>query len=250
MRNHQTQGRKRKNRSRITFIYIVSFICIIALVWIFLPSRSSEIILPDMSMQTDATQIEPRMIKKKPIQKLNEAEGLFADKEQISLQKDIKKLSKTIIKALNEYDMETIALYVNKEKGLLFSPYVYVTEEAVKFEQAELTTLLEDDKTYIWGDYDGKGTPIELTPKHFFDEFMDIEQLLDPDDVFIDDPQDRGNTENNIHDVFPDETVVEFYDEGSEAYAGIDWSSINLVYAKDEEGIYTLVAIVRDVWTI
>lgn len=163
---------------------------------------------------------------------------------------DVQEVSDKIITALDERDMDTVAEYVDPEKGLTFSPYVYVTDDAVRFDKEDVPSMLDSDEAFVWGDYDGKGDPIELTPADYFDEFIDMEPYLEPDDVLVDDPQDRGNTKNNIKDVFPNTTVIEYYNDGSDEYGGIDWQSVDLVYDENDTGELQLVAIVRDMWTI
>lgn len=163
---------------------------------------------------------------------------------------DVQTIADKTIEALNARDMETIAEYVHPDKGLLFSPYVNIMDDAIVFSKDDVSGMLALDEAFVWGEYDGKGTPIELTPEEYFDEFLDMEPYLQPDDILIDDIQDRGNTLNNIRDVFPEGHIVEYYNEGSEEYEGIDWSSVNLVYEEDSSGDLKLVAIVCDMWTV
>lgn len=165
-------------------------------------------------------------------------------------QPDIETLSNKMIDALDNRDMETVADHVHPEKGLLFSPYVYVADDAVVFEKDEVGSMLDQDEQFDWGNYDGKGTPIELTPTDFFDEFLDMTPFQNPNDILLDEVQRRGNTINNIKDVFPDSHIIEYYNNGSEEYVGIDWESVNFVYEEDETGELYLVAIVRDMWTV
>lgn len=162
----------------------------------------------------------------------------------------LREISDEIIKALDTRDMDTIANYVDPEDGLLFSPYVYVIDEAVVFEKNEVASLLESNEKYNWGSYDGKGTPIELTPSEYFDEFLNMTAYQDPDSVLKNDPQHRGNTKNNLKERFPEAELIEYYADGSEEYAGMDWSSIYLVYKKDDTEHLQLIAIIRDMWTI
>lgn len=169
-------------------------------------------------------------------------ESTDEDNEQL----EIEPLSDKIITALDEKDMETVARYVSPEKGLLLSPYVYVIEEAVVFDKSDVRSMLEVDEKYKWGNYDGKGTPIELTSSEYFDEFLDMTTFINEDEILIDDLQARGNTKNNIEETFPDPRVIEYYNEGTEEFTGIDWSSLLLVYDEDDSGELYLVAIVRD----
>lgn len=142
--------------------------------------------------------------------------------------------------------MEEVSPYVHREKGVVMSPYVSIPEDPAVFEQTEIPALLEKEETIVWGIYDGKGTPIELTPADFFDMTL----YLSADEVWINEEKDRGNTENNLKELFPNNTVIAYYNSGSDEYTSIDWSSILFVYEQDEQGLYYLVAIVRDVWTV
>lgn len=163
---------------------------------------------------------------------------------------DIDEQSERIIEALDHRDMESVAEYVHPDDDLLFSPYIYVTDDSVTFQKDEVASLMENEEEYIWGIYDGVGGDISLTPEEYFDEFLPMELFVDPDDIIIDDLQDRGNTKNNLDEVYPNARFVEFYNEGSEEYAGIDWESIIFVFEPDSSNELKLVAIVRDMWTI
>lgn len=151
--------------------------------------------------------------------------------------------------ALKEKDLETIASYTHPKKGLLITPYVYIVDGIDSFTKEEVKDLLKDDEIYNWGIYDGKGTPIELSGEDYFEEFIDTEILRNKIEVFINNPQTRGNTFNNIDEVFNPDLIIEYHYEGSEEYAGIDWESINFVFVEEEDNLY-LVAIVGDSWTV
>lgn len=171
------------------------------------------------------------------------------DNEQNELLTPVE-ISNQIIKAMIHKDMETVAQFVHPEKGLLFSPYIYVDDQAVVIEQTAIANLLDSDEVFTWGVYDGKGTPIELTAAEYFEEFLDMTPFEEPDEILINDLQDRGNTINNIGLKFPNTQIIEYYHDGSEAYAGIDWSSVLFIYEEDTNGTYQLIAIIRDMWTI
>lgn len=179
-------------------------------------------------------------------------EGAGVDHKEVPeyTEADMEDLSDEIIEALDERDMEAVATYVHDEAGLIFSPYVYVEEDAVLFAAEDVASMLDSSEPLVWGNYDGEGSPIELTPEEFFEEFLDMTPFLEANDVLVDDLQDRGNTTNNIAEAFPDARVVEYYNDGSEEYAGIDWESVNLVYEENEVGQPQLVALIRDMWTI
>ncbi|WP_226037869.1 hypothetical protein [Aquibacillus saliphilus] len=170
--------------------------------------------------------------------------------EQTNPDTSIEEKAQTILQAINNRNAEVLANHVHSEKGLLFSPYVFVEEDAVVIKKTNARTMLDDNQEYLFGQFDGSGKPIEMTISEYFEEFLSIEALLDPDEILVDQPKQRGNTINNIKEVFPDAKVVEFYQSGSEEYEGMDWSSVNLVFEQNQDGVWKLVAIVKDQWTI
>src|SRR5699024_4267907 len=135
--------------------------------------------------------------------------GEDPEDEEVSL--SIEELSELLLAALHDQDLETVAAHVDPDKGLRITPYVYIEDHVHVFAKEELENLLEDDTVYTWGTYDGKGTPIELTGADYFEDFMDMEPFLDADDILVNDPQDRGNTINNIKEVYPDAESIEYY---------------------------------------
>lgn len=164
--------------------------------------------------------------------------------------KSVSATAQTILQLLKNKDMKTLSTHVHPEHGLLFSPYVYVyPEDAIKLEASELKSFFEDQKKYVWGVRDGSGEPIELTPSEYFEEFVYTHDYHTSDPI-IDEVHQRGNAINNIKEVFPEATVVEFHVEGTDKYSGMDWGSLNLVFQQDENGVFYLVAIVHDKWTI
>lgn len=249
---------KNKNKVAIALASIIAFFIVILLgLYFFTDIFTANKVNNNLSNNENVTEDQPEN-NTEPNNELtnNEAvenEDETQDNENLTEENDkldIQTLSNNIIKALDERDMETISTYVHPEKGLLFSPYIYVTEDAVVFDKSEVSGMLESEEKFNWGDYDGKGTPIELTPAEYFDKFLDMAPFLNQDEILIDNLQDRGNTKNNVKETFTDAQIIEYYNEGSEEYGGIDWNSILLIYEEDEAGQLQLIAIIRDMWTI
>jgi|SRR5699024_1306484 len=161
----------------------------------------------------------------------------------------IEQLSELLLEALDDRDLETVAAHVDPDRGLLITPYIYIEDNVHVFTKKDLANLLEDDTVYTWGIYDGKGTPIELTGAEYFEEFIDMEPFFDADDILVNDPQGRGNTINNINEVYPDAVSIEYYFKGTTENAGIDWQSVHFVFESIDEKLY-LIAIVGDEWTV
>ncbi|MCZ0703791.1 hypothetical protein J2T56_001998 [Natronobacillus azotifigens] len=178
---------------------------------------------------------------------------VLTDIESEQLEQDLsaEEVGEEIIRAIDEREMTVLATHAHEERGVLFSPYVYVDEdEDLIFDQDQIANFSDDDEEYYWGDYDGSAHDIELTPEEYFDEFLDVEMLIDPDQVYINEYNQHGNVLNNHDEVFPDATVVEFHYEGSEGEGSVDWFSVHLVFEENENGVWRLIAIVSDQWTI
>ncbi|QOR67053.1 hypothetical protein IM538_02450 [Cytobacillus suaedae] len=162
----------------------------------------------------------------------------------------VSETAQTILQLLKNKDMKELSTYVHPEHGLLFSPYVYVyPEDAIKLNVSEVESFFENQEKYEWGLHDGSGEPIGLTPSEYYEKFIYTHDYLTVDPI-IGEVQQRGNAINNIMEVFPKATVVEFHVEGTGENSGMDWGSLNLVFQEDDNGVFYLVAIVHDQWTI
>ncbi|MBP3951870.1 hypothetical protein [Bacillus suaedae] len=177
----------------------------------------------------------------------NEQPEVTDQEEPTEEQITIEQKAEEIVQALHDRDMDVLADYVHKEKGLLFSPDGYIADFSVKVAQSKVVTLLEDPTEYVWGIQEAN-TEIKLSPEAYFDERVIPERFLNPDEMNVDpnpdDPSDQRST--NIKEFYPESRVVEFHYDGTEEYDGLDWRSLNLVFDKNQEGAWDLVAIVND----
>jgi hypothetical protein len=155
-----------------------------------------------------------------------------------------------VLELLKEKNAQELANYVHPEKGVLFSPYSFVDKDAVTFDIEKVEGFFEDAETYTWGTQDGSGEPIELTTSEYYSKFIYDSKYDQADEIEFDRKEARGNTVRNITEVFPDSHSVEYYVKGTEENGNMDWKALNLVFEKDAEGEWKLVAIVHDQWTI
>ncbi|QNF28081.1 hypothetical protein [Metabacillus elymi] len=155
-----------------------------------------------------------------------------------------------VLKLLKEKNAKELANYVHFEKGVLFSPYSFVDKEAVTFDIEKVEGFFEDAETYTWGTQDGSGEPIKLTSSDYYSKFIYDSKYDQADEIEFDRKEARGNTIRNIAEVFPNSHSVEYYVKGTEENGNMDWKALNLVFEKDAEGEWKLVAIVHDQWTI
>ncbi len=160
----------------------------------------------------------------------------------------LKQQATEVLQAIHDRDMDVLSSHVHPEKGLLFSPYLSVTDETVKFEKDEIPSLLENDATYLWG-YGEANTEIQLTSADYFDKHLQVKRFFESDEIFVDTQNQEADPTNYLKTVFPASKIVEFYHAGTEQYGGMDWRSLNLVFEQDEEGVWRLVAIINNLFT-
>lgn len=156
-----------------------------------------------------------------------------------------------VIEIIKDKDMEELASYVHPTKGVRFTAYDYIdTEWDQIFLPEDLPALEADNQEYRWGYYDGIGDPIDLTFNEYYDEFIYDEDFANPEIIGNNISIGRGNTINNIEEVYPDAHFIEFHFSGFDPeFAGIDWKSLKLVF-EEENGTWYLVGVVHGQWTI
>ncbi|MCP1160203.1 hypothetical protein [Bacillus infantis] len=111
------------------------------------------------------------------------------------IEQSAEEMAKSIVKALENENYGAISEYVSKEKGLLISPYEFIESDAVVLSNEEMENLSSIEKEYLWGYHDGSGKPIRSVPQAYFDRYKGF---TEPDQIILDDVQQRGNTKNNI----------------------------------------------------
>jgi hypothetical protein len=105
-------------------------------------------------------------------------------------------------------------------------------------------------RSYVWGTADGSGEPIDLGIGQYFEQFVNDADYATAPEIFYNQSQQRGNTINNIAQVYSGKQWVEFYFSGFDAqYEGIDWKSLTLVFDQ-VDGQWKLIGIVHGARTI
>jgi hypothetical protein len=162
-----------------------------------------------------------------------------------------------IIQAIDEEDWKKLSGFVHPDKGLRFSPYTFVRVEPdanqeydLVFGAAQVMDFSADQTVYRWGRFDGTGEPIELTVDAYWSRFIYDADFWQPHAVGYGEFIGKGNTINNISQVYPQAVTVEYHFAGFEPqFEGLDWRSLRLVL-EEQAGIWYLVGIVHDEWTI
>ncbi|RYD51011.1 MAG: hypothetical protein EOP52_11425 [Sphingobacteriales bacterium] len=162
---------------------------------------------------------------------------------------DLKRLAKTVVQSLKNQDYQALEAQVHPRKGVLFSPYGFIdTGSAVWLPKAVVAQTFTRDtaRLLLWGFQDGSGDSLVLTPTAYLRRYGYGRDFAGSDSVLLNQMPLRGNSLNNLKDVFPDADVVEYFDAGTEE---MDWRVLRLVFQPFEGRLY-LVAIVNDEWTI
>jgi hypothetical protein len=162
---------------------------------------------------------------------------------------DLKELAQTVVQDLRNKDYPALQKRVHPQKGLLFSPYGFIdTSSAVRIPAAAIVRFLSRDtvQKQLWGFQDGSGDSLLLTAPAYLRRYVYDRDFAGKDSVLLNKMPLRGNSLNNLKDVFPDADVVEYFDAGTEE---MDWRVLRLVFQTFEGRPY-LVALVHDEWTI
>jgi hypothetical protein len=158
---------------------------------------------------------------------------------------------KHVLTSLKNKDYNKLSTYFDDDISVRFSPYGYIdTVTNRQFNKQEFDTLIKNNNVILWGNYDGSGDAMNLTPKQYFEKFVYNADFLDAEKTALDSIIGTGNSLININQVYPGARFIEYHFRGfDKKYNGMDWTSLRLVF-KEINRSYKLIAIVHDQWTI
>ena len=87
-----------------------------------------------------------------------------------------------------------------------------------------------------------------MSLKNYLEKWVFVKDFTQSE-VSLNEIKHRGNTINNIKEIYPNSNFTENYLEGTEEYAQMDWNSLRLVF-EEYEGKLFLVGVINDQWTI
>ena len=156
----------------------------------------------------------------------------------------------TVLLALKNQDFATLAQFVWPQ-GLRFSPYEHVsTGTDIVLSTDEVANALTISRSYIRWAYDGSGEPIDLWIWQYFEKFVNDADYATAPEVYQNQSIQRGNTINNIAEVYSGKQWVEFYFSGFDAqYQWMDRKSLTLVFEQVNNEWY-LIGIIHGQRTI
>ena len=158
----------------------------------------------------------------------------------------------TVLSHLANEDGAALANHAHPTKGVRFSPYfnVNVNTDIVFYPGNTIgANMFTNTTVYVWGEYDGTGESIGGEYAYYHSRFVYDEDYLNPELIGVNQIVGTGNMNNNIEDVYPNESYVEFHFTGFDPqYMGMDWRSLVLVFEEDN-GDWLLVGVVHGEWT-
>jgi hypothetical protein len=160
-------------------------------------------------------------------------------------------LTKKILTVFKMQQYGKLDSFIHPTEGVRFSPYATVEVSDKKFSKEKFSALVTGNKNkkLNWGNYDGSGDPILLTPNEYFKKFVYDADFLHAEKTGINPVFKEGNSINNIKDFYENCDFTESYFSGNKKTNGMDWRSVRLVF-KEIDGKYYLVGVVHDQWTI
>jgi len=157
-----------------------------------------------------------------------------------------------VLSHLANEDGAALANHAHPTKGVRFSPYfnVNVNTDIVFYPGNTIgANMFTNTTVYVWGEYDGTGESIGGEYAYYHSRFVYDEDYLNPELIGVNQIVGTGNMNNNIEDVYPNESYVEFHFTGFDPqYMGMDWRSLVLVFEEDN-GDWYLVGVVHGEWT-
>jgi len=152
--------------------------------------------------------------------------------------------------ALANKDFSRITNDIHPIRGVRFSMYAYVRPESDKvFSRTQYEQYLNQSNIrFTWGKKDGTGDLLITTLPTYLDTWVNG-KTFDNAAIRINESTNNGNSINNLKEIYPQSEVVEFYNNGTEAYAGMDWRILRLVF-DEYQGKRYLIAVINDQWTV
>lgn len=132
-------------------------------------------------------------------------------------------------------------------QGLTIAPFTFVGDETVTLTADQVWN--EEEKVRTWGFETGTGDPIMSSLTDYLAALAARTAITSTAEIGYDELIGGGNTINNLEQIFPGATVVEYYHPGTDFYGGLDWTSVRFVFVEEDGGL-VLRALVSDQWEI
>jgi hypothetical protein len=192
-------------------------------------------------------------VEEKPQAQNHVEEGLKVDEikpQEKEKYLTLSEFSQSIIQILKNRDFKSLSAVIHPEKGVRISPYAYVDPGSdLTFKPDEFRELVSSSNTLTWGIFDGTGEKIEMNFEAYYNRFIYDVDFAKPEVLSENQSRAKGNSINNVKEIYPAGEYVEYYFSGfDEQFGGMDWRALRLVFEKLEDH-YFLVGIIHDQWT-
>jgi len=163
---------------------------------------------------------------------------------------EITMLAYRVLEYIRDDDFISLSYIVHPEKGVVISPYATINLSTDRqFSVEQIATLDTDTNIYVWGVINGSGEPITLTPEEYFEKFIPAADHMDAAVIGINQVVKSGNALENITEIFPNVSFVDFHIPCGKPADESDWRSLRLGF-EEYNGYLRLIAIVYNTWSI
>jgi len=161
---------------------------------------------------------------------------------------DMTMLAYQVLEYVKDEDYLALSHVVHPEFGVVLSPYATINLATDRrFSVEEVAEFGTDTSVYVWGVYNGRGEPIELTTAEYFEIFVPAAEFLEAKTIGINQVVRSGNALENITEVFPNVQFIDFHISSGDTADEPDWSSLRLGF-EEYRGYFRLVTIVYSTW--
>jgi len=169
--------------------------------------------------------------------------------ESFSAEVALKKTNNELLQALKVNYYDVFANYIHPEKGVRFSMYAFVNKSEDKhFSKADFEKYYPTKTIFTWGSRDGSGEIYKATVDQYMKNWV-FKKDFTKSEYSFNRLLGKGNSLNNLKEMYPDTNFTENYVSGSDKNGGMDWNALRFVF-EEFEGKYYIVAVINDEWTI
>ncbi len=181
--------------------------------------------------------------------------GAYSQETEISpidAKRIIEKRAIETIEVIKNKDFKHLSRLTHQDKGLIFSPYPYVTGHEKGLNKNKIAFIsFKDTKIFQTVAQDGSGDDVEYTFGKYYKTFIYPKDFANAPTIHFNEHVSTGNCGINLYDKFPGSIIVEYYFPGFvPKREGMDWQSLFLVFEKADDSNWYLVDIAHDNWCI
>jgi hypothetical protein len=177
------------------------------------------------------------------------SDSINTDKNITNKEDALKQTNEEILQSLKDKNYKKIADFIHPEKGVRFSMYAFVNPKEDKFfSKADFVKYQPTKTIFTWGAMDGSGDLYKATINNYLTKWLYSKDFA-TGQVSFNEFQGKGNSLNNLKQIYPKADFTENFIKGSEANSEMDWKCLRLVF-EEFQGKYYLVAVSNDQWTI